>query len=78
MLSLPQLSIFIMSVLRFTPFGLPYMVFGQTGEVVFTQAARLQRVHVADNIQGFGDHNLQLSSLSNRVSHTLRHFYVLS
>ena len=47
------------------------MVFGQTGEVVFTQAATLQHVHVADNIQGFSDHNLQFSSLSNKVSHTL-------
>ena len=48
------------------------MIFGSSGDVVFTQPARLQHVHVADTMQGFIDHNLHISSAENMV----RNFYI--
>ena len=66
-ISSTQLTAFILSVLKFTPFGLPYMLFGSSGEVVFTQPARLQHMHVADTVQGFSDRNLHVSSADNMV-----------
>lgn len=62
-----QLTCLILSILRFTPSGLPYLVFGPQGEVVFTQSAVLSRVHVADNVHGYSGYNLNIASINVSV-----------